>query len=95
MTCAYAPQMDPVGAWTTIAVSTAIILVTWLRLQGKASERVVDIGSAIGGAGLAVGGLLLFDDPGVTSWVLTPPVLALAAVAHRRALFAGEGPLRI
>jgi hypothetical protein len=87
--------MDPVGAWTTIAVSTAIIVETWLGLQGKVSERVVDVGSAVGGLGVAIGGLLLFDDPGVTSWVLTPPVLALATVAHRRVLFAGEGPLRI
>ena len=49
---------------------------------------------ALGGAGIGVGGLLFLRDVGPGSWVVAPALLAVAAVAHVRFLFAGEGPFR-
>ncbi len=86
--------MDPVGGWVTIAVSVAVILGTWFRSRGKASSWIFDAGSGLGGVGLGIGGLLLVQDPGTPSWFLTPMILGVAAIIHRRLLFAGEGPLR-
>lgn len=86
--------MDPVGGWTTIAVSVTVILGTWFRSRGKASSWIIDAGSGLGGVGLAIGGLLLVEDPGIASWFLAPTILGVAAIIHRRLLFAGEGPLR-
>jgi hypothetical protein len=86
--------MEPLVGWITIAVAVLFILGTWFGLRGKAPPRMLDVGSALGGVGLAVGGLLLIEDPGVPSWIVTPLGLALATVVHRRLLFAGDGPLR-
>ena len=86
--------MNPVGGWITIAASAGIVLWTWFGLRGNAPSWVLDAGSALGGVGLAVGGLLLIEDPGLASWLVAPMVLGPATVIHRRLLFAGEGPLR-
>jgi hypothetical protein len=49
---------------------------------------------ALGGAGIGVGGLLLLSDVEPASWVVAPVLLAVAAVANVRLLFAGQGPFR-
>jgi len=86
--------MDPVGAWTTLAVSAALVVLTALVLRPRLSRTFVDGLLALGGAGLAVGGLLFFDDVGAASWAVAPSLLAAITVLHVRLLFAGDGPLR-
>lgn len=58
------------------------------------ANGVVDALLGVEGAALGIGGLLLVDDVGVGSWVLTPLALAVLAPVHVRALFAGDGPFR-
>lgn len=58
------------------------------------ANGVVDALLGVEGAALGIGGLLLVDDVGVGSWVLTPLALAVLAPVHVRALFGGEGPFR-
>jgi hypothetical protein len=55
---------------------------------------VVDVVIGLAGAGVAVGGLLFLDEAGVASWIVAPVFLAIAAIVHVRALFAGAGPFR-
>jgi hypothetical protein len=55
---------------------------------------VLDVLLAVGGAGIGVGGLLLLSDVELASWVVAPILLAIAAIAHVRVLFAGQGPFR-
>jgi len=86
--------MHPLGGWMIIAVSTAVVSYTWFGLRGKVSRSVSDGLSALAGAGLGVGGLLVLTDVSTASWLAAPPFLAICAAAHRRALFAGGGPLR-
>lgn len=64
---------------------------------GVRSGRSVGLWSvalALSGAGLAAGGLLVQDEPGLASWIIAPPVGAALAPVHALALFAGDGPLR-
>ena len=49
---------------------------------------------ALAGAGIGAGGLLMFDDVSLGSWIAAPALVALIALLHVRALFAGEGPFR-
>ena len=86
--------MDPVGGWTTIVVSVAVVLAAWFGLRGRAPVWMQDLGSAVGGAGIGLGGLLLLHGVDAATWVLTPVVMALGTLVHRRLLFAGAGPLR-
>jgi hypothetical protein len=86
--------MDRIGGWSTIAVSAALFLGAAFPLRGRLGPRAIDVMVASGGAGLAVGGLLLLDDVGVASWIVAPLVLAGAGVVHVRVFFAGDGPLR-
>ena len=86
--------MDPVGAWTTIVVAIAVLVLASFPLRARLHPRVVDAMLAIGGAGIGVGGLLFLRDVEPSSWVVTPALLAIATVAHVRFLFAGEGPFR-
>ena len=86
--------MDPVGAWTTIVVAIAVLVLASFPLRTRLHPRVVDAMLAIGGAGIGVGGLLFLRDVEPGSWVVAPALLAIAAVAHVRFLFAGEGPFR-
>jgi hypothetical protein len=82
------------GGVAVIVASTALLVVTaaWVRL--RAAAPVVDALVAMSAAGVAVGGLMLLDDVGTSSWIAAPAVLAMAAVLHVRALFAGSGPFR-
>lgn len=86
--------MDVTGAWTTIAVSAALLAVSVLVLRHRLPRRWIDVLVAIGGAGVAIGGLLFFDDVGVASWVLAPVFLAAGAIAQWRVLFTAGGPFR-
>jgi hypothetical protein len=87
------PVDDPM-AWAVLTASSALLLVAAFPLRTRLQPRVVDALLAISGAGIAVGGLLFLDDVGVASWVFAPVFLAIGAIAHVRALFAGAGPFR-
>ena len=86
--------MDPVGGWTTLLLATTVLALATFPLRARLRPRVVDAMLALGGAGIGVGGLLLLRDVETASWVVAPVLLAIAAVAHVRFLFAGEGPFR-
>ena len=49
---------------------------------------------ALSGAGVAAAGLLVQGDADTASWIVAPPVGAVLAVVHARALFATGGPFR-
>lgn len=91
---AYARAVDPIGAWTTLGAAATLVLATVLFLQERLPPIWSDALVALGGCGVATGGLLFLDDVGLASWVVAPAVLAVSAVAQRRALFAPGGPLR-
>jgi hypothetical protein len=86
--------MVPETGWTLIGLAVTAIAVVWFGLRRRVPAALADTVSALAGACLGVGGLLVLEDPGVASWVVTPPFLAVVAVLHRRFLFAGDGPLR-
>ena len=86
--------MAPVVGWLTVGLAASWIVFVWFGLRHKAPSWVSDVATAVGAAALGVGGLLVLEDPGTASWLLTPPALAFIAVVHRRLLFAGAGPLR-
>ena len=86
--------MDELLAWSVLGAASAVFLLAALPLRTRLHPRLVDLLLAVSGAGVAVGGLLFLDDVGAASWVFAPVFLAVAANAHVRALFAGEGPFR-
>jgi hypothetical protein len=86
--------MDPVGGWSTLLAASAVVLLATFPLRTRLRPPVVDVLLALGGVGIGVGGLLLLDDVELASWVVAPLLLAVAAVAHVRILFAGQGPFR-
>ena len=86
--------MAPLAGWLTIAASTALLLWAWFVVRPSGPQILVDSLSCLCGVGYGVGGLLLLEDVGPASWLVAPAVLAVCGVAHERALFGGEGPLR-
>jgi hypothetical protein len=86
--------MDPVGGWTTLLVALTVLVLATFPLRTRLRPALVDAMLALGGAGIGVGGLLFLRDVEPGSWVFAPALLAIAAVAHVRFLFAGEGPFR-
>ena len=86
--------MDPVGGWATLLAALAVLALAAFPLRTRLRPAVVDAMLALGGAGIGVGGLLFLRDVEAGSWVVAPALLAIAAVAHVRFLFAGEGPFR-
>jgi hypothetical protein len=86
--------MDPVGGWTTLLVALTVLVLATFPLRTRLRPALVDALLALGGAGIGVGGLLFLRDVEPGSWVVAPALLAIAAVAHVRFLFAGEGPFR-
>jgi hypothetical protein len=86
--------MDPVAGWSVLLAAAALLLLAALPLRTRLPQRVLDALVALGGAGVGVGGLLLLNDVEAASWVVAPVLLAVAAVAHVRFLWAGEGPFR-
>jgi hypothetical protein len=65
-----------------------------LALRTRVRLIVADGLVGLAGAGVGVGGLLFLDEAGVASWIVAPVFLAIAAIVHVRALFAGAGPFR-
>ena len=86
--------MHEVAAWITLVGSAVLVLVTAFVLRARLAPRSSDALLALGGAGVGIGGLLFFDDVSVATWVIAPLFLAVGAVVHARALFAGAGPFR-
>jgi hypothetical protein len=86
--------VDHVGAWTTLMVSGILFLGTALWVRTRAPRVVVDALLVVAGVGVGIGGLLFLTDVTWASWVAAPAVLAVSAVVHERALFAGTGPFR-
>jgi hypothetical protein len=87
-------EMNVPLAWAILAASAALLLVASLVLRTRLRPIVVDVVVGLAGAGVAVGGLLFLDEVGVASWIVAPVFLAIAAIVHVRALFAGAGPFR-
>ena len=87
-------DMDVVGAWTTLAASVVLLAATLIVLRERLPRRWIDGLVALGGAGVAVGGLLFIEDVGLASWVVAPLLLAVSALVQWRVLFAPGGPLR-
>jgi len=86
--------MDPVGGWTALLAALAVLVMATFPLRTRLRPAIVYAMLALGGAGIGVGGLLFLRDVEPGSWVVAPALLAIAAVAHVRFLFAGEGPFR-
>jgi hypothetical protein len=86
--------VDTVGAWTTLGTSTLLVMWTTFVMRSRQPQRVTDGLLAIGGAGVAIGGLLFLSDVSAASWLVAPIVLATLTVVHVRVLFAGGGPFR-
>lgn len=81
-------------ALAILVPSAIVILVSALAVRDR--RRLVDeVPVAIAGAGLGAGALFLQPDVSVAAWWVTPPLIAVLVVGHVRALFAGDGPLRV
>ena len=83
------------------AAGIAIMLVASVSaaiVGGPLRERLsgywLDGLMALAGAGIGAGGLLMFDDVGAGSWIAAPTLVAVIALLHVRALFAGKGPFQ-
>lgn len=72
----------------------ALLAVALLVLRDRVSRVWIDLMMCLGGAGVAVGGLLFLEDVGLASWVVAPLILAAGAFGQWRVLFAPGGPLR-
>ena len=86
--------MNVPAAWVLVTASTTLLLAAVFPLRTRIHPRLVDGLLALAGVGIGLGGLLVVEDAGPGSWILAPALLAVGAIAHVRALFAGEGPLR-
>jgi hypothetical protein len=86
--------VDPIGAWTTLLVSVAVVAGTLVAMRERLPRTWIDVLVALGSAGIALGGLLLLDDVGPWSWVVAPVLLAGCGVLQWRLLFAPGGPMR-
>jgi len=86
--------MNAPFAWTVLAASSVAFVLIASFLRTRLPDRAVDLLLGLSGAGVAVGGLLFLDDVGIASWVFAPVFLAVGAIAHVKALFAGAGPFR-
>jgi hypothetical protein len=87
-------EMNVPLAWAILGASVALLLVASFALRTRLPPIVVDVLVGLAGAGIGMGGLLFLDEVGVASWIVAPVFLALAAIVHVRALFAGAGPFR-
>jgi hypothetical protein len=86
--------MAPLAGWITLVVSVAMLIVGWFGVRTRRPQIVTDVLTALSGAGIGLGGLLLLHDVGLASWIVAPAVLLVCGVLHERVLFAGDGPLR-
>lgn len=87
--------MEHTAGAGVLAIGTVAFLVVVILVRPRVASAVTLTLVAACGAVLAAGGLLLQHDPGVASWVLTPPLVAFLGVVHVKAMFSGSGPLRI
>jgi hypothetical protein len=67
------------------------VFVLWPRLPSVVGLTL----SAVCGAAIAAGGLLLQDDPGKGDWVLAVAVLATLAPVHSQLVFGPSGARRL
>ena len=87
-------EMNVPLASAILGASVVLLLVSSLALRTRLRPIAVDVLVGLAGAGVGVGGLLFLDEVGVASWIVAPAFLAIAAIVHVRALFAGAGPFR-
>lgn len=88
------PEMRTQWGWAIVAISTSLLLITTFVLRQRISLVAATALWAFSGLGLGLGGVVILDDPEPSAWIVAPLVVGLGAVAHMRALWAGEGPLR-
>jgi hypothetical protein len=80
--------------WLLLPSAALLLGIVARRLWRRPTPLVVDVTTAVAGAGLGAGALLVQPSVEAIAWWLTPPLMAFLTVAHVRALFAGDGPLR-
>jgi hypothetical protein len=73
-----------------VACGLFTLFVLWPRLPAVAGLGL----TAVCGAVIAAGGLLLQDDPGAGDWILAMAVLSSLAALHSRLLFGPPGARR-
>jgi hypothetical protein len=78
-----------------IAAGAAGGLLTVFALWPRLPSAVGLVVTALCGAAIAAGGLLLQDDPSRGDWVLAVAVLATLAPMHTRLLFGRSGARRL
>jgi hypothetical protein len=85
--------MEVVGAVTLVTSGALVVAVAvaWARIPRALGDALV----ACGGAGLAIGGLLVLGGAATSAWIIAPPVVAVLSVVHVRLLVAPGGPMRI
>lgn len=86
--------MNPAAGIAILLAASALAVVTAGWLRASLPRLAMDAMMAVAGAGIGVGGLMMLDDVGTSSWIVAPVVLAVIAPLHVRALFSGEGPFR-
>jgi len=79
---------------TAITVGTAAFLVGLGGLRTGRSVPVWTAELAVAGAVIAIGGLLVQQEPDTASWILGPVAGAVMSVVHGRTVFAPGGPFR-
>jgi hypothetical protein len=85
-----------VGPAVGLLVPSVLVVLAALAWGPRRGRRWIDdLPVAIGGIGLGLGALMFQPDASPAAWWLTPPLVGGLAVAHVRAMFAGDGPLRV
>jgi hypothetical protein len=74
-----------------VVCGTFTLFVLWSRLPAVAGLLF----TAVCGAAIAAGGLLLQDDAGVGDWILAVAVLSSLAALHSRLVFGPPGTRRL
>lgn len=83
------------GPAIAILAPSALVIVVSAFAVRRPRRLVDEIPVAVAGAGLGAGALFLQSDVSATAWWATPPLMSALVVAHVRALFRGDGPLRV
>jgi len=77
-----------------ITVGTATFLAGLAGLRTGRSVPAWSVVLAVAGAIIAIGCVLVQDDPDTASWLIAPMAGAVLSVVHGRTLFAAGGPFR-
>ena len=80
--------------WVAMAVSAAVFVAASVGVRSGRAPGLWSGLLALSGAGVAAAGLLVQGDADTASWIVAPPVGAVLALVHARALFATGGPFR-